>query len=31
MGDYKEFQEFFWTRRLSSPWNLRKVKSSLAF
>merc|ERR1711890_156292 len=24
--DYKEFQQFFWKRRLSSPWNLRGLE-----
>jgi len=26
MQDYKEFQQFFWKRRLSSPWNLRGLE-----
>lgn len=25
LQDYKKFQQFFWTRRLKSPWNLRSL------
>jgi len=30
MQDYKEFQQFFWTRRLKSPWNLRGLEKDWA-
>jgi len=30
MQDYKEFQQFFWTRRLKSPWNLRNLEKDWA-
>jgi len=30
MQDYKEFQQFFWTRRLKSPWNLRNLERDWA-
>eukprot|EP00088_Acartia_fossae_P020022 TRINITY_DN21725_c0_g1_i1.p1 TRINITY_DN21725_c0_g1~~TRINITY_DN21725_c0_g1_i1.p1 ORF type:complete len:277 (+),score=24.33 TRINITY_DN21725_c0_g1_i1:126-833(+) len=26
MQDYKEFQQFFWSRRLSTPWNPRSLE-----
>jgi len=26
LNNYKEFQEFFWKRRLNSPWNLRNLQ-----
>jgi len=30
LQDYREFQEFFWRRRLSSPWNLRGLERDWA-
>jgi len=27
MRNYKVFQDFFWTRRLSTPWNLRNLEA----
>lgn len=30
MQDYKQFQQFFWTRRLSSPWNMRSLERDWA-
>merc|ERR1719187_1908381 len=26
MQNYKEFQQFFWKRRLGSPWNIRNLE-----
>jgi len=26
LQDYKQFQQFFWTRRLKSPWNIRNLE-----
>jgi hypothetical protein len=26
LQDYKQFQQFFWTRRLKSPWNMRNLE-----
>jgi len=30
LQNYKEFQQFFWSRRLSSPWNLRNLEKDWA-
>merc|ERR1712130_1009504 len=30
LQNYKEFQQFFWRRRLSSPWNLRSLEKDWA-
>eukprot|EP00092_Neocalanus_flemingeri_P035370 GFUD01038483.1.p1 GENE.GFUD01038483.1~~GFUD01038483.1.p1 ORF type:complete len:414 (+),score=155.40 GFUD01038483.1:69-1310(+) len=30
MQDYKKFQQFFWTRRLNSPWNMRSLERDWA-
>jgi len=30
LQNYKEFQQFFWKRRLSSPWNLRNLEKDWA-
>lgn len=30
LREYKEFQEFFWARRLSSPWNIRSLERDWA-
>lgn len=30
LQDYKKFQQFFWTRRLKSPWNMRSLERDWA-